>query len=244
MLAADSVAEPEGAAGVERDAADLVGAGAEAGEEERMLLAALTRVLALALALALSSLAVAAAVGVAIATHTHTSAHHRPQTHTHTRAHLSQKIRKKKKKSLTLPPIPHDRKRRLAQTSRPAPQIALAALRPRRGHKHRGVAVPLVAPQTSRLREEGARAALGPEDAVRARAALRQGGGGGEGEGEVAGAEVGDYDYVSVSALGIPREYYSDCSRLGFGWIGGATDWIGFGEGLEGRAYKTMRHLC
>lgn len=100
VLAADSVAEPEGAAGVERDAADLVGAGAEAGEEERMLLAALTRVLALALALALSSLAVAAAVGVAIATHTHTSAHFPlPQTHTHTRAHLSQKIRKEKKKS-------------------------------------------------------------------------------------------------------------------------------------------------
>lgn len=101
VLAADSVAEPEGAAGVERDAEGFADTGVEAGEEERMLLAALTRVLALALAL--SSLAEAAAVGVAIATHTHTSAHHRPQTHTHIHAHLSQKI---KKKRFTHPP-PH-----------------------------------------------------------------------------------------------------------------------------------------
>lgn len=157
----------------------------------------------------------------------------------------------KKKDSLTLPPIPHDRKRRLAQTSRPAPQIALAALRPRRGHKHRGVAVPLVAPQTSRLREEGARAALGPEDAVGAGAALRQGGGGGEGEGEVAGAEVGDcgvdtsvcYTFIHVYQ---PRRKFA---RGGGGGVGVESefsflDWGCNGLSLGRRAYKTTRHRC
>lgn len=106
VLAADSVAEPEGAAGVERDAADLVGAGAEAGEEERMLLAALTRVLALALALALSALAVAAAVGVAIATHTHTRQHTIAPKHIHIHVHISLRKLERKKKVTHPPPHP------------------------------------------------------------------------------------------------------------------------------------------
>jgi hypothetical protein len=161
VLAADSVAVPEGAAAeADLEAGDL----ADAEVEDLTLLTALARVLAIALVVSAVPLAVVG-VGEGVATAKYTPI---------VSLIFPPKNKKKKKRiPLTTPHIPHKCKSPLAQTSSPASQITLPALSPRRGYQDGGVAVPLVASQAGGLGEEGARAAGGPEDAVGTVAALR-----------------------------------------------------------------------
>jgi hypothetical protein len=161
VLAADSVAVPEGAAAeADLEAGDL----ADAEVEDLALLTALARVLAIALVVSAVPLAVVG-VGEGVATAKYTPI---------VSLIFPPKNKEKKKRiPLTTPHIPHKCKSPLAQTSSPASQITLPALSPRRGYQDGGVAVPLVASQAGGLGEEGARAAGGPEDAVGTVAALR-----------------------------------------------------------------------
>jgi hypothetical protein len=151
-------------------------------EADLALLAALTLALALALE-ALASLSLAAAVGVARAIKISLPYQIVPQL-----------------ALLTATSVFDDRESILTQAGRPASQITLSTLRSGRGHQNSRVAETLVTAQASRLREEGARRAGRPENAVRARAALRKGARGRERCGEVAGARVRNYNAVALTS--------------------------------------------
>lgn len=176
-LAAIATAAPVDGAALVEDCVALPAA--REAEADELAEADLALLAALTLALALELAALPLAVGVA------TARHISPAFNTSNR-------------SLTTTNVPHDSKRVLAQTRRPAPQVALPTRRTRRSHQHGCVAKALIAAQASRLREQRSSRAGRPEHAVRPGAALREGAGGRECCWVVAGACVGNYVVTSL----------------------------------------------